>query len=121
MIKDEIYALETAMWQAAKARDRDAFSQLVAVDAVMLCCGARCSGAEYAELVGEYGISGFELTEFEMVYQTDTHIQVHYIVRTLADSPENADLAGVFRVTSSWEKRDGAWRLIFNMDQRIYL
>ena len=121
MIKDEIYALETAMWHAAKNCDSVSFTQLVAADAVMLCGGARCSGTEYAELVGEYGFSGFEITEFEVLYRTDRHIQVHYIVRTLADCPENADLAGVFRVTSSWEKRDGAWRLIFNMDQRIYL
>ena len=119
--KDEVYALENAMWQAAKTCDKDAFSQLVSADAVMLCGGARCSGTEYAEMVGVFGIEDYEITEFEMLYHSDLQVQVYYIVRTIADSPENADLAGMFRVTSTWEKRDGAWLLIFNMDQRIYL
>lgn len=120
-IRDEIYALENAMWQAAKAHDSAAFSQLVAADAVMLCGGGRCSGGEYAVLVGDYGIADYEITEYEILYHSETHIQVHYIVRTIADSAENADLAGVFRVTSTWERQEEAWRLIFNMDQRIYL
>lgn len=36
-----------------------------------------------------------------------------------ADAPENADLAGMFHVTSTWENRGGEWILVFNMDSRI--
>lgn len=115
------FALEKAMWEAALNKDGAAFSELAADDAVMLCGGARLTGAQYAELVGGYGISGYELSEFELLTVTHTLFQVHYIVRTMADSRENADLAGMFRVTSTWEKRGDSWRLIFNMDQRIYL
>ncbi len=120
-MKDDIFSLEDAMWQAAKNCDAATFSQLVSPDAVMLCGGARLTGARYSELVAGYGISDYEITEFEVLYETDCRIQVHYIVRTMADSPENADLAGFFRVTSTWERKDGAWRLIFNMDQRFYI
>lgn len=120
-MKENIFSLENAMWQAARSCDAAAFSQLVSPDAVMLCGGARLTGAQYAELVAGYGISDYEISEFEVLCETDSHIQVHYIVRTIADCAENADLAGLFRVTSTWEWQDSAWQLIFNMDQRIYI
>jgi len=114
-----IYELETKMWQAAKNGDKAAFLQLVKPDAVMVCGGYRCTGAEYAELIADFGISAFEITDFETVLETETAVQVHYIVKTTADSPENADLAGAFHVTSAWINCDGEWKLVFNMDSRI--
>ena len=107
------------MWQAAQNGDKAAFSQLVCADAVMICGGYRCTGAEYAELVADFGISAFEIEDFEVLLETGSIVQVHYIVKTTADDPENADLAGVFHVTSTWQKQNGAWRLVFNMDSRI--
>ena len=116
---DMIFELENKMWQAAKDGDKTEFAKLVSADAVMVCGGYRCTGAEYAELVGDFGISGFEITGFEIVHETDKTVQVHYIVKTTVDTPENEDLAGTFHVTSTWEKRDGEWVLVFNMDSRI--
>lgn len=114
-----IYQLENKMWQTAKNGDKTGFLQIVSVDAVMVCGGYRCSGAEYAGFIGDFGISGFEITDFEIVLQTDKTVQVHYIVRTAADAPENADLAGLFHVTSTWEQQGSEWKLVFNMDSRI--
>ena len=114
-----IYELENKMWQAAKDGNKTEFAKLVSADAVMVCGGYRCTGAEYAELISDFGISAFSITDFEIVHQSDDTVQVHYIVTTTADSPENADLAGKFHVTSTWEKRDGEWVLVFNMDSRI--
>lgn len=114
-----IYQLENKMWQSAKDGDKTEFAKLVSADAVMVCGGYRCTGAEYAELVGDFGISGFEIAGFEIVHETDKTVQVHYIVKTTADTPENEDLAGTFHVTSTWEKRGGEWVLVFNMDSRI--
>ena len=85
----------------------------------MICGGYRCTGAEYAELISDFGISDFEITDFEVVHETDKTVQVHYIVKTTADTPENADLAGMFHVTSTWENRNSQWVLVFNMDSRI--
>ena len=114
-----IYELENKMWQAAKDVDKAAFTKLVSADAVMVCGGYRCTGTEYAELIGDFGISAFDITNFEVVHKTDKTVQVHYIVKTTSDTPENADLAGKFHVTSTWENRDGDWVLVFNMDSRI--
>ncbi|MBQ8176695.1 MAG: nuclear transport factor 2 family protein [Oscillospiraceae bacterium] len=114
-----IYELENKMWQAAKNGNKAAFAKLVSDDAVMVCGGYRCTGAEYAEFVSDFGISAFEITDFEVVHETDNSVQVHYIVRTTANTPENSDLAGTFHVTSTWEKRSGEWVLVFNMDSRI--
>ncbi len=114
-----VYKLENKMWQSAKDGNKTEFTKLVSADAVMVCGGYRCTGAEYAELVGDFGISDFEITNFEIVHETDKTVQVHYIVKTTADTPENADLAGTFHVTSTWEKRDEKLVLVFNMDSRI--
>ena len=114
-----IYELENKMWQAAKDGNKTEFAKLVSDDAVMVCGGYRCTGAEYAEFIADFGISAFEISNFEIVHETNKTVQVHYIVKTTADSSENADLAGMFHVTSTWENHGSKWALIFNMDSRI--
>ncbi len=118
-MNNRIYELENKMWQAAKSGDKSDFSELVSADAIMVCGGYRCTGAEYAEFIGDFGISGYSITNFEIVHKTDNDVQVHYIVTTTADKPENADLAGTFHVTSTWENKGDKWTLVFNMDSRI--
>lgn len=114
-----VYELENKMWQAAKDGNKEEFSQLVSADAVMVCGGYRCTGAEYVEFISDFGISDFDISNFEIINEADKTVQVHYIVTTTADSPENADLAGKFHVTSTWELQGDKWVLIFNMDSRI--
>lgn len=115
-----IFELEQKMWNAAAKRDKETFLQLVSPEAVMVCGGFRCSGADYAELIKDFGISSYEITNFETVAETEQLVQVHYIVKTIADSSETADLAGMFHITSTWAKKNGTWKIIFNMDQRIF-
>lgn len=115
-----IIVLENKMWTAAKNGDVKSFLQLVEADAVMICGGFRCTGADYAEFIRDFGITAFEISGFEIVYETENIMQVHYIVKTTADSPENADLAGAFHVTSTWVLKNEEWKLVFNMDSRIY-
>ncbi len=115
-----IYEYEKKMWDTAKSGDKSAFAGLVSEAAVMVCGGYRCSGAEYAEMIGDFGISDYEISNFEVVAETDTLIQVHYVVRTQAQSAENADMAGIFHVTSTWNVRDNPPVLVFNMDSRIF-
>lgn len=119
-MKNDIMRLETLMWEAAKSGDKAAFSDIVSENAVMVCGGYRCLGAEYTELIADFGISDFEITDFEVTAEGDDITAVHYIVKTTADTPDNADLAGKFHVASVWKKNDGKWLLVFNMDSRIW-
>lgn len=114
-----ILELENKMWESAKSDDKTTFSEIVSAEAVMVCGGYRCTGAEYSEFISDFGISAFEISNFEVVHETDNTVQVHYIVKTTADAPQNADLAGIFHVTSTWTQRNGEWKLVFNMDSRI--
>ena len=114
-----IFEPEKKMWEAAAERNKETFLQLVSPEAVMVCGGFRCSGADYAGSIGDLGISSFEMQDFETIVETPTLVQVHYVVRTTADTPENADLAGLFHVTSTWQKSGESWVLVFNMDSRI--
>lgn len=110
---------EEKMWKSAKNGNKASFLKLVDENAVMVCGGYRCTGTDYAAFIENFGIDEFEIRDFEVVLKTDKTVQVHYIVKTTANAPENADLAGLFHVTSTWMEQDGVWKLVFNMDSRI--
>ena len=119
MQMNEIYELERKMWDAAVSGDKPAFLDIVSQTAVMVCGGYRCTGAEYAGFIGDFGVAAYEISGFEMTAESDDMIAVHYIVNTKADGPENADMAGKFHVASVWKRTGGKWQLVFNMDSRI--
>ena len=119
MIKDIIMSHEVAMWEAAKCCNSSAFLEVVSESAVMVCGGYKCSGADYARIISEFDCKSYKISEFEIIAQSDDIVQVHYIIETAAEKPENQDLAGRFHITSTWKKSD-KWKLIFNMDSRIY-
>ena len=119
MQMNEIYELERKMWDAAVSGDKPAFFDIVSETAVMVCGGYRCTGAEYADFIGDFGVAAYEISGFEMTAESDDMIAVHYIVNTKADRPENGDMSGKFHVASVWKKTDSKWRLVFNMDSRI--
>ncbi len=119
MQMNEIYELERKMWDAAVSGDKPAFLDVVSETAVMVCGGYRCTGAEYAGFIGDFGVAAYEISGFEMTAESDDMIAVHYIVNTQADSPENGNMAGNFHVASVWKKTGGKWQLVFNMDSRI--
>lgn len=116
MIKE----LELKMWEAAKNRDKDAFLQVVDEDAIMICGGYRCLGREYAKIIEEFDLSKYEILEYEVVCETDTVCQIHYVIETFVSDPKNKDLAGKFHITSTWKKVEDNWKLVFNMDSRIF-
>ena len=119
MQMNEINELERKMWNAAVSGDRAAFLDVVSQSAVMICGGYRCTGAEYAGFITDFGVAAYEISDFEMTAQSDDMAAVHYIVTTEADRPESSDMAGKFHVASVWKKSDGKWQLVFNMDSRI--
>ena len=111
--------LEKAIWEAAKNRDPAAFLEVVDPNAVMICGGFRCTGKEYSEIIAEFDCARYEISCFEEVAHAEGLVQVHYIIDTEAERPENSDLSGSFHVTSTWKLTDGEWKLIFNMDSKI--
>lgn len=114
-----IKEFETAMWKAAQSRDSEGFSNLVDENAVMVCGGYRCSGSEYSQIVKEFDIATFEISDYEIVLQTDDICQVHYMIETKVSKEENIDLQGIFHITTTWKKFGDIWKVIFNMDSRI--
>lgn len=115
IIKDH----ETAMWEAAKNRDSNSFLELVNADAVMVCGGYRCTGADYSEIIKDFDCASYEISDFETICETDDVCQVHYIIETKVSKSENKDLEGKFHITTTWKKFDDNWKVVFNMDSRI--
>ena len=116
---EKILELEKSMWEAAKSRDSKAFLELVREDAVMVCGGFRCTGKEYSEIIAEFDCKSYEIEHFEIVNECSDDVQVHYVIRLEVNDSKNADLAGLFHITTTWKCADGKWKVVFNMDQRI--
>lgn len=119
MNREELFKLENAMWEAAKNRDAAAYLDIVSGEAVMVCGGYRCSGQEYAQIVGQFDCKSYRIDDFEIVGEDENTVQSHYIVTVEVSDPRNADLAGVFHVTTTWKRINDRWKAIFNMDQRL--
>lgn len=116
MIKD----LEIKKWESEKANDSNGFLQVVDENAVMICGRYRCTGKEYAEIIKIFDCKNYEISDFEIVAESDNFVQVHYILKTEVSNEENKDLAGKFHITSTWKKNSEKLKLVFNMDSRIY-
>jgi hypothetical protein len=114
-----IFQNEYAMWKAASKRDVVAFNELVADDAIMICGGYRCLGVEYVEYIKDFYINGYEIKNEEVIFSSEEAVQIHYVIDVKTDSPETADLGGVFHVVSLWKMENCLWKLYFNMDSRI--
>lgn len=110
---------EKEMWEAAKNRDAAEFSELVDNDAVMICGGFRCTGAEYCEIIREFDIKEYRIWDFEKVFETDELCQVHYMIETKVNRKENKDLEGIFHITTTWKRIGNGWKAVFNMDSRV--
>ena len=114
-----IQDLEIKMWEAAKNRDPEAFLEVVDKNAVMVCGGYRCSGSDYSEIIKEFDVAQYTISNFEVIFETAAFSQIHYVIEIKVTDRKNADLEGVFHITSSWKKEENKWKLIFNMDSKI--
>ncbi len=110
---------EIALWNAAKSRNPARFLEMVCANAVMVCGGFRCTGAEYAEIIRDFDIASFEISDFEIVCETEEILQVYYVIETKVSKAENKDLEGVFHVTTTWKNFGSRWKVVFNMDSRV--
>ena len=114
-----IFEKEYEMWNAASNRDVVRFKKLVAEDAIMICGGYRCLGAEYAEYIKDFYITGYEIKNEEVIFSSEEAVQIHYVIEVKTELPETDDFGGVFHVVSLWRLMNNVWKLSFNMDSRI--
>lgn len=114
-----VFEKERDMWKAALNRDVAAYKELVAEDAVMICGGYRCLGAEYAAYIRDFDISEYKIINEEVVFSSKDAVQIHYVIEVKTEVPEASDLSGVFHVVSLWKMKNNLWKLYFNMDSRI--
>lgn len=77
------------------------FLEVVDRNAVMVCGGFRCSGADYAEIIEEFDVADYKISKFEIIEETELLCQVHYVIATAVTDRYNADLEGTFHITST--------------------
>ncbi|HKM33204.1 MAG TPA: nuclear transport factor 2 family protein [Lachnospiraceae bacterium] len=114
-----IFEKEHDLWKAASNRNVAAYKELVADDAIMICGGYRCLGAEYAEYIRDFDISKYEIKNEEVIFSSKEAVQIHYVIDVKTELPETSDLGGVFHVISLWKMENNLWKLYFNIDSRI--
>ena len=109
------------MWEAARNKDKEAFLNIVSEDAVMICGGYRCTGAEYAQIIEEFDCKDFRISEFEVVAENNDFIQVHYMITTTVNDEANKDLAGTFHISTTWKRFWDVFKVVFNMDSVVHI
>ena len=68
-----------------------------------------------------FDCKSYEIENFEILYANENYAQFHYEITIEVWDERNSDLAGRFHVTTTRNRQDGKWKLLFNMDQRIPL
>lgn len=84
MERSEVYQQELRLWEAAKARDPEAFLRLVSPEAIMVCGGYRCTGREYADIIAAFDCKRYEIKQFEIVNQDSETVQVHDLLSEMS-------------------------------------
>lgn len=120
MDKQKMEDRERALWTALKNKDKEKFRAMMDETTVMVCGSYRCSGEEYVQFIPNFDCKSFTFSNFEIIAQNEQFEQVHYIVKTEVELAQNSDLAGLFHVTSTWQKKNDEWVLAYNMDSRIF-
>ena len=118
-MEKQIIQLEYDMWEAALHKSADEFRKLVKPEAVMICGGYRCTGSEYADIIADFNISGYSISNMEVVSSGNDDVALHYVLKVEVEDSGAKDLEGQFHVVSIWKKFEDQWWLIFNMDSRI--
>lgn len=118
-MENNLIQLEYNMWEAALHRNMEEFKKLVSPNAVMVCGGYRCLGSEYAGFIPYFEISGYSISDMEVISSSDNEVTLHYVIETQAENAGAQDLTGNFHVVSIWKRTAETWNLIFNMDSRI--
>lgn len=116
---NKVIQMEHKMWETVLRKDTDGFKELVLPDAVMICGGYRCLGNEYSDFITDFNISGYSISNMEVISSSDNEVTMHYVIRTQTEDANAQDLAGIFHVVSIWKRKNDAWNLIFNMDSKI--
>lgn len=69
-----------------------------------VCSGFRCNGADYAEIIKEFDVAQYKISNYEVIEETESICQIHYVIDLTVADRKNADLEGVFHITSTWKK-----------------
>ncbi len=115
-LEEKIINFEKQMWEAFATGNSKLFEELVSKDALMICGGYRETGSEYATIVSQIRLQGYELTDI-IVKEVDLNaILINYIVNVKSFDPV---MNGKYRVSSLWVKNDEKWKVVFNQDSKI--
>ena len=69
--------------------------------------------ADYARIISEFDCKSYKISDFEIIAQSNDIVQVHYIIETVAEKPENQDLAGRFYTNHLHMEKGGQMEAYF--------
>jgi uncharacterized protein (TIGR02246 family) len=115
-LQEAITAMERRAWEAVKARDAKAFSDLFAADGTMADAGGINSRDTFLQTLSDLIISEYSLSD----------IKVMMIDKDSALITYKADVKGSFKgqafppnpnyVSSIWTKRGGKWMAVYHQE-----
>ena len=67
----------------------------------------------------EFDVAKYNISHYEVIEETESLCQMHYVIDFTVADRKNKDMEGVFHITSTWKKISDKWKMVFNMDSRI--
>jgi hypothetical protein len=113
-LEETIMGMEKRAWEAVKARDAKAFSDLFAADGLMVDGAGVSTRAGFLQTLPDLIISEYTLTDFKVMMVDKDSALITY----------KADVKGSFKgqafppnpayVSSIWTKRGGKWMAVYH-------
>jgi len=114
-LKEAAIAREQAVWKAAKEHDNAAFDSLVADDALMIFTSGIMTKKQYMDSSSERKITGYELSDFQVLTPTQHTVVIIYKVRVSGVFHGKAASYSV-REASVWVHRAKGWVAVLNQE-----
>lgn len=111
-----IIANEKAVWEAAKHKDMERFSELVADDAHMVFSSGMVTRAEYIRSIANRNITRYTLANFHLFIPAPGVVIITY--KATIEGVFNGRQSGrlTVREASVWINRAGKWLAVLNQE-----
>jgi len=68
---------------------------------------SNCCLTEYAGNIKDFDVAQYTISNYEVAAKREELCQIYYVIEITVADRKNADLEGLFHITSTWKKTNG--------------
>lgn len=114
--EEAIISLEKRAWEAVKARDAKAFSDIFAADGMMADSMGFSSLSSFLQTLPDLKIDQYTLTDFKVMLVDKNSALITYKADVKGSFKGQAFPAHPAYISSLWTKRNGKWMAVYHQE-----